>query len=663
MAYRVVADHARTLTIAITDGGNPSNEGRGYVLRRILRRGVRYARRKFEVEIGNFFPELVDTVIETLGDAFPELHGRVDVVKEILEEEEKSFAKTLDRGEKLFNSMIKKLGSAENIIPGRDAFRLYDTYGFPIDLTRIMAAERGYLVDEDGFIKEQEKAKEISRAKKSKKGQEKPTLDVHMLADLENKHKIPTTDDSFKYGKGDICSKVLAIVNSAKKFLQASKNNQNETLGVLLDRTNFYAEAGGQEADTGNLIKDSDDSDDAMEFKVEDVQAFGGYVLHIGSLKHGILSVGDAVSASYDESRRYPLRNNHSATHLLNYALKEVIGDEVDQKGSLVAQDKLRFDFSSRSAMSLDQLDETEVIVDKFIKNNFKIYSEEVPLPIAKSINGLRAVFGEVYPDPVRVVSVKYPIKDLLADPTSEKWLDSSIEFCGGTHVEKCGDIRQFAILEESSIAKGIRRIIAVTGEEAHEAARLAADFEKELENIKKLNGFSLENELKKAKIKVEKLSISTVRKQRSKNSIAKLSKELIEKQKAAQAEQLKEAVEKINSIIESEKEKKFLVYKFENAENKLLSNVINYMKTNSDRAVLLINVDDEKQRVMHQCFVPKTLVTKGLSADDWATSVADTVGGKKGGKAETAQGSGPNVEAAEEAVNMAEMFAKMKLQ
>ena len=395
---------------------------------------------------------------------------RVDAVKEILAEEEKSFAKTLDRGEKLFDGMLQKaLASPEKVIAGEDAFRLYDTYGFPIDLTRLMAAERGVSVDEVAFAREQARGKELSRAKKERGATEKPILDVHMIASLNTEKKVPVTRDEFKYESGDIVSKILALVTPSKKFVTSSTevDDKSKPLGVLLDRTNFYAESGGQEADRGTLTVEPESGkvDTGAAFEVDDVQVYGGYVLHVGTLKYGQLKVGDSINCSFDETRRWPLRNNHTATHILNYALKKVAGEEVDQKGSLVAQDKFRFDFSCRNALNVKQLDEIEQICSEFIIKNYPVYSREVPLAKAKAIRGLRAVFGEVYPDPVRVVSVKFPIDDLLKNPSDPAWETSSIEFCGGTHVGKTGDIRNFAILEETSIAKGIRRIIAVTGD------------------------------------------------------------------------------------------------------------------------------------------------------------------------------------------------------
>lgn len=295
-AYRVIADHVRTLTFAISDGGLPSNEGRGYVLRRILRRGARYARKKFNVEIGTFFSSLVDTVVREMGVAFPEITLRVDDLKQILQEEEKSFAKTLDRGEKLFaDYLVKARESNTTVMSGADVWRLYDTYGFPVDLTRLMAEENGLLIDEKEFEKEQNDAKERSKKIKDK-NEDLVALDVHALGHVEKQGILPT-DDSFKYSLDDIQSRVVALYQNGK-FVDSidSASDSSARFGIILDKTNFYAEQGGQQFDTGSLSIDGN-----FDFLVQDCQVFGGYVLHIGYLKFGAVSVNDQLVCSYDQ--------------------------------------------------------------------------------------------------------------------------------------------------------------------------------------------------------------------------------------------------------------------------------------------------------------------------------------------------------------------------
>lgn len=657
MAYRVIADHARTLTFAISDGGSPSNDGRGYVLRRILRRGVRYARRRFGVQLGTFFPSLVDTVAENMGDAFPEIRRKLPDVKDILKEEELGFARTLDRGEKLFEQCLKKAKSSNaKMVDGRDAFKLYDTYGFPIDLTRLMAEENGMQVDEVAFEKEQRRAKELSRASKGgKTGQETVTLDIHALGDLEKKLKLGVTDDSFKYGRVDVQSKILGIYNK-KEFVPSFSDDGSGMFGILMDRTNFYAEQGGQETDRGSITNE----DGTMEFAVEDVKAYAGYVLHVGRLKYGEIKAGDQVVCSYDENRRWPLRNNHTATHVMNFALKKVLAEDIDQKGSLVAQDKLRFDFGFRSALKPEQLDQVEKIANEIVKSNFPVYSQEVSLDVGKNINGLRAVFGEVYPDPVRVVSVHFPVDELIKDPKNQKWSQAPIEFCGGTHVANTGDIGSFAILEESSIAKGIRRIVAVTGDEAALAARSAKEFQNRLDEMRSAPVTSLDASLRSAKGDLDILAISAVKKIQFKNDLTTLQRLYMDADKAAKAQALKEALERVNAVVEGNSDP-FLVMKFDAADGKTISGVLAHLRSKSNKAALVVNVENS-QRVSHACIVPKEMVEKGFKAVDWAGSISEILGGRMGGKDDSAQGSGDKVGQVDAAMEVANAFARLKL-
>ncbi|PKY22414.1 alanyl-tRNA synthetase [Rhizophagus irregularis] len=637
MAYRVIADHVRTLTFAIADGGVPSNEGRGYVLRRILRRGARYARKKFNVQIGHFFSNLVDTVVNEMGEVFPEITQRVNDIKEILDEEEESFSRTLDRGEKLFDTYLQKAKQSNaEVLPGSYVWRLYDTYGFPVDLTRLMAEENGLKVDEQEFLKEQEKAKTLSRNARASGGdsQEVVALDMHDLAKIEKEKFVSITDDSFKYLSGNIDATVKAILYNHTFSQSTSDIPPGKNFGILLDRTNFYSEQGGQQYDTGSITIDGQ-----AEFVVENVQMFGGYVLHIGYLKYGNLNVNDEIIANYDELRRWPLRNNHTATHILNYALREVLGNNIDQKGSLVAPEKLRFDFSYK-----------------------KIYSKDVPLPVAKAIHGLRAVFGEVYPDPVRVVSIGYDVEDIVKDVSSPKWGETSIEFCGGTHVAKTGDIKHFTILEESGIAKGIRRIVAVTGEEAQQAQRISEEFQTKIDSISKLKGVELDNALKSITKELDASNISALKKSEFREKIQGLKKAFAEADKAQKAAQTKEAVDAINTYFNQNPDIPYLVKKLD-VETKAIANAIAHVKTNlKDKALYIFSVDESSGRITHSCCVGKILTEKGLKASEWAKTVSETVGGKSGGKDDSAQGSGSNIDKLDEAIKVAEQFAKLQV-
>ena len=455
----------------------------------VLRCGARYGRKYLNAEIGSFFSKIVPTVVEQMGDMFPEIRKKEQDVKDILDEEEQAFALSLDRGEAMFNKYAKSCQATDSKdLPGAYVWRLYDTYGFPVDLTKLMAEEQGLNVNDEEVAVAQEKARDASRGEK-KGTSSLVKLDVHDIAALEKMDDVPKTDDKAKYKKGAIESTIKAIYYG-KKFLQTtSEVRDGEKFGVLLDKTNFYAESGGQEFDTGRLVVD-----DVAEVDVRNVQSYGGYVLHTGHMKYGSLSVGDEIRAEYDELRRQPIRMNHTGTHVLNFALQEVLGGEVDQKGSLVSREKLRFDFSHKAGVTDEELKRIEDVSDKYIKDDKKVFASDVDLPTARQIEGVRAVFGETYPDPVRVVSIGMAIDKLVSDVGAKDWWKYSIEFCGGTHVDRTSEIRELIVLEEFGIAKGIRRIVAVTGQDAVEVRRAAIHFEERLIRLERMP-FSPETE------------------------------------------------------------------------------------------------------------------------------------------------------------------------
>ena len=599
-AYRVVADHVRTLTFAITDGAAPNNDGRGYVVRRVLRRGARYARKYLNSDIGEFFSKIVPTLVQQMGDMFPELKKKETDVKEILDEEEASFAKTLDRGERQFENYAQqsKLKDSKKL-HGADVWRLYDTFGFPVDLTRLMAEERGLEIDDTEFEEARLQAKEASRGEK-KAASDLVKLDVHDLGKLSKMNDVAPTDDSPKFGRGNITSLVKAIYHG-KKFLQGTKGiPEGEQLGLIVDRTNFYAEQGGQEHDTGKIIIDG-----VAELDVQNVQAYAGYVLHTGYMKYGSLSVGDEVICEFDELRRWPIRNNHTGTHILNFALREVLGDSIDQKGSLVAPEKLRFDFSHRAGVSIEELEKVEDISTRYIRQNFEVYAKDVPLATAKQINGVRAVFGETYPDPVRVVSVGVPVEDLLQNVKSEEWRQVSIEFCGGTHVLKTTDIKELIIIEESGIAKGIRRIVAVTGSEADEVQRVAKEFSERLDRLeKKPHNHAKEQEIRTTQADLNQLSISWITKSKLRDHFAKIIKAQLDEQKAQQKADAKKALDAITNYFAEHEDKKDFIAKVPiTANQKAISEAVNHVqKKNKDKNVYLFAVIDGK--VIHGCHV-----------------------------------------------------------
>ncbi|GES56938.1 alanyl-tRNA synthetase, cytoplasmic [Aspergillus terreus] len=662
-AYRVVADHIRTLMFAISDGVMPNNDGRGYVIRRVLRRGARYARKYFQVEIGNFFSKLVPTVVDQLGDMFPELKKKQHDVMEILDEEEISFSKTLDRGERQFEQYAQKSKTkGDDKLHGADVWRLYDTFGFPVDLTRLMAEERGLRIDDLEFEEARLRAKEASKGQK-KAAADAVKLDVHDLGKLEKMEDVHKTDDSAKFGRENITAQVKAIYHGKSFCTSTSEITAGEQLGVILDRTNFYAEQGGQENDTGRIVIDGQ-----AELEVGDVQLYGGYVLHTGFMKYGSFSVGDNVICEYDELRRWPIRNNHTGTHILNFALREVLGDGIEQKGSLVAAEKLRFDFSHKSPLTDAELQKVEDISTEYIRQNCAVYSQELPLATAREISGVRAVFGETYPDPVRVVSVGVELEEILKNVSDPRWEKVSIEFCGGTHVQKTGDIKDLVVLEESGIAKGIRRIIAVTGEEAHEVQRLAADFEKRLARLEAMPlGSEKEQEAKQIQVELNSLIVSAVQKSKFRERFARINKQIVDAQKAQQKLESKKALDTINSYFadSSNEGKSWLVAKLPiSANSKAISEAINHVKSKmQDKSVYVLAADAAAGRVAHGCYISKAATEQGASASEWATVVSGAIGGKAGGKGPTSIGNGVNPDKVDEAVELAtDYLSKFKL-
>lgn len=657
-AYRVLADHVRTLTFALADGGVPNNEGRGYVLRRILRRGARYARKYMNYPIGNFFSQLSVTLIDQVKDMFPEVAKDPSYLFEILDEEEASFAKTLDRGEKLFEKYAEEaLKKSDKTLDGKQVWRLYDTYGFPVDLTELMAEEQGLKIDSVGFEKAKKESYEASKQGGKKGASELLKLNVHELSDL-NENKVPKTDDSFKYGLENIQSTILRIYDG-EKFID-SMTEIGKQYGVILDKTCFYAEQGGQEYDTGKLVIDGE-----AEFNVENVQLYNGYVFHTGLLGDGKLSVGDSIIASYEELRRYPLRNNHTGTHILNFALKGVLGGDVEQKGSLVAPEKLRFDFSHKRAMSYDELVEVEKLCNERVKENLTVYYKNVPLDIARTISSVRAVFGETYPDPVRVVSVGKPVEEIMKNPTSDEWSNYSIEFCGGTHVGKTGEIKEFVIIEESGIAKGIRRIVAVSGSEAYEVQRVANEFENELAAVEKLPFSSLKTQkIKELGVGLGQLTISVISKSDLKDKFNKIEKEVKDEVKSRAKKEIKQTLDEVKAHFAENENSSYLVKYIDIPTNaKAITEAINHIKTNSkDKSIYLFTGNDPEGKVAHGCFISDVAIGKGVDGSSLAQSVSSSIGGKAGGKGNVFQGMGDKPEAIESAVAKVEALLKEKL-
>lgn len=602
-AYRVVADHIRLLTFSMADGAVPNNDGRGYVVRRVLRRGVRYARKYFNAEIGSFFSQILPALVDQMGHQFPEIAKKQKDIKEILDEEEEAFSRTLDRGERQFEKYAAVAAkSRAKTLSGADVWRLYDTFGFPEDLTQLMAEERGLTIDAEEVAVAREKAREASKSVKEAV-QTFAKLNVHQIAELENEHKIARPSSDAKYLRGDLKSRV-ELIYTGTGFVKTTRDiAANTPFGILVDKTNFYAESGGQVADTGRIV-----IDDVAEFKVLDVQEYGGYVVHSGYLEYGELSAGDSVLCEYDELRRTPVRNNHTGTHVLNHALREVLGDDVNQKGSLVDQEKLRFDFSHKAAVTLGEIKKIEELSNANIRRDLQVFYKEVDLASAREIEGVRAVFGETYPDPVRVVSVGVDVDELLRTPKKAEWRGYSVEFCGGTHVEQTGLIKDLVVVEESGIAKGIRRIVAYTGDAAHRVQREAAQFGERIEAIERLAfGPEKEAEIKAAQHDLNQLAISALTKEALRTRFAKVQKDVLDEQKKRQKAELKAAVGTVTDHFgqAANKEAKVFVGHLPISANaKAISEVMNHFRTKDKERSVYVFGGSPSEGVVHGVYV-----------------------------------------------------------
>lgn len=468
---RVIADHIRALTFAIADGAVPGNDGRGYVLRRILRRAARYGR-KLNLK-DPFLFKLVDVLVKTMGDVFPEIVEKKDYIKKVIKAEEESFNATLDRGIELFDEIIKRLNKQKSrIIPGEDIFKLYDTYGFPVDLTNVMARELNFALDEDGFNKLMNQQKERGR-EASKDKFASVNVTINDLSDFN----LTTTQPTIFTGYDELKtkSKIVGLKKEVDKAL------------VILDKSPFYVEAGGQVDDTGKLILND------KEFEVIDVTKIDNLIVHIiNSNGNGSLKIGDDVFAEVNEARRWDIMRNHSVTHFLHKALRQVLGNHVHQAGSYVGPDRLRFDFTHYAKLTDEELQKIESIVNEQLRRNLPlIHHRNVPFEEAKKMGALM-FFGDKYGDKVNVV----------------QFGDFTMEFCGGTHVHNSSEIGLFKILSEASIASGVRRIEAVTGAGVEKYIQLQSEqlkqYEQKIEELLDLKK-KLEKEIAELKI-VEKL-------------------------------------------------------------------------------------------------------------------------------------------------------------
>ncbi len=434
ISLRIIVDHIRSCTFMISDGIMPSNEGRGYVLRRLLRRAARHGRLLGISE--KFLAEMSKSVIALHKDGYPELEERKAMIFKVLSEEEDKFNKTIDQGLAILSDMEEKLRtSGQTVLEGESVFKLYDTYGFPVDLTKEILEEKGFSVDEDGFTACMKQQREMARAARKKTNYMGADVTVYQSIDPEITSKFVGYDTDTAEGK-------ILVLTTEDEIVEALTDGQTGT--VITDETPFYATMGGQTADTGVITS----PDGTAVFVVEDtIKLQGGKIGHVGRMTKGMLQRGDTVVMSINTDRRNDIAKNHSATHLLQKALQQVLGDHVAQSGSFVAEDRLRFDFTHFSAMTQEELARVEQIVNEQIAVALAVDTEEMPIAEARK-KGAMALFGEKYGDVVRVVSMG----------------DFSVELCGGTHVKNTNVITAFKIVSEAGIAAGVRRIEALTG-------------------------------------------------------------------------------------------------------------------------------------------------------------------------------------------------------
>ncbi len=575
-SLNVIADHIRACAFLIVDGVLPGNEGRGYVLRRIIRRAIRHGKKLGTDEL--FFHKLVAPLAEEMGEAYPELaRGEAHVAK-VLRKEEERFAETLDQGMEILEAAIADLDGKE--LPGDIVFKLYDTYGFPVDLTADIARERELSIDQKGFEVAMEGQRERARAS-SKFG----------AADGESL-KTDATTEFLGYQGTEGSSKVVALFKDGAAVDELTDGDEG---AVVLEATPFYAESGGQIGDKGILV------DDGKLFRVDDTQKSGDANVHFGSVEQGALKVGDNVEAVVDADRRQAIRLNHTATHLMHAALREVLGDHVTQKGSLVAPDRLRFDFSHYEGVTAEQLQEIEDLVNGEIRKNLPAQTDHMIYDDAIE-SGAIALFGEKYGDKVRVLRLG----------------DFSVELCGGTHVERTGDIGVFKISHEGGVASGVRRIEAVTGSGA------LAWIDANQRTLQDLSGM-LRSTPEQAAAKVDALLKRT----------KELEKELAAAKQAlvtGQATDHSDAVEEIAGI-------KVLATRMDGADAKTLRDAVDRFKDKlQSGVVVLASVEDGKVRLA--AGVTKNN-TDRIRAGDLIKPIAEQVGGKGGGRPDFAQAGG----------------------
>ena len=600
ISIRVITDHTRSVTFMISDGIMPSNEGRGYVLRRLLRRACRHGR-LLGIE-GSFIPELAQTVIEGSKDGYPELEEKKDFILKVIAKEEDQFNKTIDQGLGILAEMTAKMEAEQTTtLSGADAFKLYDTYGFPIDLTKEILEEKGMQVDEEGFHASMEVQRKTARAARGETN--------YMGADVTVYESIDPSITSTFVGYENLAWKSpITVLTSDTEIVEALSDGQRGT--VFAEETPFYATSGGQEADTG-IIRTAEG-----EFKVEDtVKLLGGKIGHVGVVIKGMIKTGDQAELCVNAEKRALSARNHSATHLLQKALRTVLGTHVEQAGSSVNEDRLRFDFSHFSAMTAEELQKVEEIVNEQIVAGLPVKVENMPIEEARK-TGAQALFGEKYGDVVRVVNMG----------------DYSIEFCGGTHVKNTNEIMAFKILSESGVAAGVRRIEALTSKGL---IRYYDNLEKKLNEAAKVLKATPDN-------LAEKIAHLTAENKALHSEVESL------KSKLAQ-----DAMGDVMDQVQEIKGVKLLAAAVDGVDMNGLRDLGDQLKEKlGDGVVVLASGNDGKVSLM--VTATDAAMKQGAHAGNLVKAIAGLVGGGGGGRPNMAQAGGKNPAGIQEALKKA---------
>ncbi|GGK16370.1 alanine--tRNA ligase [Caldalkalibacillus thermarum] len=607
VAFKVIADHVRTVAFAIGDGALPSNEGRGYVIRRLLRRAVRYGK---ELGINEpFLYQLTPVVGEIMGSFYPEVVDKREFIASVVKTEEERFHETLHEGLSILSGMIKELkAKGENRLSGQQAFTLYDTYGFPLDLTEDFAGEQGIEVDREGFEREMETQRERARAAR----QDVDSMQVQggVLGDFKEKSEF------VGYDQLRTQAKVLALIVD-DQFVDIVPSGQS--CQIILDQTPFYAESGGQVADQGVLTADG------LEVRIKDVQKGpGGQHVHQGQVVKGTLTKGSVVTAEIDEKKRAAIVKNHTATHLLHQALKDVLGEHVNQAGSLVAPDRLRFDFSHFSALSDEELHKIETLVNQCIWQHLPVETMYRSLEEAKAM-GAMALFGEKYGETVRVVKVG----------------DYSLELCGGCHVKNTAEIGLFKIVSESGIGAGTRRIEAVTGQYAYQHLNHYQELLKKAAAMLKTKADSVPDRINALHGQLKELQREN---EALKGKLAKI-----------EASRLLDQVQEVDGV-------PVLAAKVSATDMDDLRTRVDNLKQKLGSAVIVLGAN-VNGKAMVVTGVTKDLVKKGYHAGQLIKKVASICGGGGGGRPDMAQAGGKDPHKLDEALKTVPELVKTVLQ